>query len=270
MRKRNFLLIIATVVSMGLYCAEPTTVTEDTLEVTTTSEQPVDTNTLTDVDVNKLSEAFGHLIGQNLEMPGFKFNLENIIKGMKNAAAGLPSPMTEEEYELAITKIQDQAFTQMAELNLEKANNFMLENANLDGIVILEPGMLQYKVIQNGNGTETVEEGSIPVIHYTGKFIDGTVFGSSLENNEPITLPLNQAIPGFSKGVLGMTKGEKRTIYVHPDLGYGTSSHLPPNSLLIFDVELVNVTPPVGEATTQETEEIAQDTTSTTEELDNN
>src|SRR5262249_32953701 len=84
-----------------------------------------------------------------------------------------------------------------------------------------------------------VESHSSPKIHYTGKYQDGTVFGTSEEMGGPITIPLDQTIPGFSKGITGMKEGEKRRLFVHPDLGYGTTGQLPPNELLIFDIEVV-------------------------------
>ena len=52
-------------------------------------------------------------------------------------------------------------------------------------------------------------------------------------------LPIKQSIPGFAKGLVGMKEGEKRILYIHPELAYGLAGHLPPNSLLIFEVEIV-------------------------------
>ena len=75
-----------------------------------------------------------------------------------------------------------------------------------------------------------------PVIKYTGTFLDGSVFGASTEE-EMITL--DETIPGFSKGIVGMREGEKRTLYIHPELGYGSSGYLPPNSLLTFEIEVI-------------------------------
>ncbi len=54
-----------------------------------------------------------------------------------------------------------------------------------------------------------------------------------------MTIPLDQTIQGFNLGIAGMKEGEKRRLFVHPELGYGTTGHLPPNSLLIFDIEVV-------------------------------
>ena len=191
-----------------------------------------------EVDVKKVSKTFGYFIGKNLEAPTFKFDLDSIILGMKDAVAGKPAPMPEDEYEKAITKIQEKAFNNLSKTNLDKANEFMIKNANEKGIIEVEKGKLQYKINKEGDGQELLEN-MVPVIHYTGTFLDGTVFGGSLDG-EPISLSIDQAIPGF-KGLNGMKIGEKRTLYIHPDLGYGTKGHLPPNSLLIFDVELIRI-----------------------------
>jgi peptidylprolyl isomerase len=201
-------------------------------------EQNATTNVVQSFDVNKISETFGHLIGENLDTPGFQFDLESIIKGMRDATEGKPSPMTQEEYEEAITSIQEQAFSSLSDSNLSQADIFLENNRSETNIVEVEPGKLQYRIIAEGGGDEVFEH-SAPLIHYTGTFIDGTVFGSSIESGEPITLPLTQTIPGFNKGIVGMKEGEKRTLYVHPELGYGTTGHLPPNSLLIFEIEVV-------------------------------
>ena len=198
------------------------------------------------VDVDKVSETLGHLIVRHLDNPGFKFNIEKIVQGIKDEREGLAAPMSEEEYELMIGQIQESIFTQMAEKNLESANAFLEKNAKEDGVVAINP-KLQYKVLAAGEGT-AIEKECIPLVHYTGKLLDGTVFSSSKESGKPITLPIKQTIAGFSDGLVGMKKGEKRVLYIHPELAYGVSGHLPPNSLLIFEVEIVETDTKVAEA----------------------
>jgi len=185
----------------------------------------------------ELSEAFGHFIGKNIQTTGINFDIDAFIKGIRDGAQGKPAPMSDQEYEKRMASQQENAFKNQSEENLKKADAFLEKNRNEDNVKEIEPGKLQFTILQEGNGDE-VQNGNDPLIHYTGKFIDGDVFGSSEESGNPITIPLNQTIPGFSKGLLGMKEGEKRRIFVHPDLGYGTAGHLPPNSLLIFDVEL--------------------------------
>lgn len=191
-----------------------------------------------DAEIRKISEAFGHIIGKNLENPGFKFNLDSIIKGIRDGAAGKQAPMSEEEYERSISMIQESVFNELSQSNLKKADEFLSQNIHDRDVVELEAGKLQYKVLEAGNGQD-IQSSDAPLIHYTGKYLDGSVFGSSVGSSEPISLPLDQTIKGFSKGLVGAKEGEKRRLYIHPDLAYGTSGHLPPNSLLIFDVEIV-------------------------------
>lgn len=190
------------------------------------------------IDMNKLSEAFGNFIGRNLKSPGLKFDLESIIKGIREGAKGEPSPLSDKEYEEMMAAVQERAFKEMSSANLKNANEFLEKNKSAAGVVEIVPQKLQYVILKEGK-EPAVEAHASPQIHYTGKYQDGTVFGTSEETNGPITIPLDQTIPGFSKGILGMKEGEKRRLFVHPDLGYGTTGQLPPNELLIFDIEVV-------------------------------
>jgi peptidylprolyl isomerase len=206
------------------------------------------------IDMKKLSEAFGNFIGRNLQSPGLSFDLESIIKGIREGAAGQPSPLNEKEYEEMMAAVQEKSFKEMSANNLKAANDFMEKNKKESNVIEVIPGKLQYTILQQGNGA-TVEAHSSPKIHYTGKYQDGTVFGSSEEMGGPITIPLDQTIPGFSKGIIGMKEGEKRRLFVHPDLGYGTTGQLPPNELLIFDIELVKANSDEGKGAHHQDEE---------------
>jgi len=209
-----------------------------------------------EVNYGRLSEALGHLIVRQLNQAGFPFNLDQVIQGIRDEKEGKPSPMSEEEYEQIVCTLQEQHFLQTAELNLNEANTFLEENALKEGIQAIDP-KLQFQVAQEGEG-EAVGPESTPLIHYKGKLIDGTVFATSETVGEPIALPIKQSIPGFAKGLVGMKEGEKRVLYIHPELAYGLSGHLPPNSLLIFEVEIVKANAlPVGALSLKEEEETA-------------
>lgn len=197
-----------------------------------------------EVDYKRLSETLGHLIVRQLSQTGFAFNFDQVIQGIKDEMEGKSSPMSEEEYEQSICSLQEQHFLQTAEKNLAAADAFLKENASKEGIQSVD-GKLQYLVAQEGQG-EIVGADSIPLIYYTGKLIDGTVFASSDAIGEPIALPIKQSIPGFGKGLVGMKEGEKRVLYIHPELAYGLSGQLPPNSLLIFEVEVVKANSPLA------------------------
>ena len=103
---------------------------------------------------------------------------------------------------------------------------------------------LYYVMTQEGNG-EKPTVGQIVKVHYTGKLLDGTVFDSSVERGEPISIPIGvgQVIPGWDEGIQLMSKGEKGVLYVPYYLGYGTrqaGEKIAPFSNLIFEVELID------------------------------
>ena len=193
-------------------------------------------------NILKLSETCGHMIQKGLENPVLKLDFDAVVKGMQDAKAGKQSPMTEQEYESMMTQLQECAYQDLSERNLKDAERFLKDNAKKDGVKELEPGKLQYLILKDGTG-EVVTEELRPTIKYSGQYLDGTVFGSSDSTNGPISISLKQTIPGFRKGVLGMKVGEKRRLFIHPELGYGTSGQLLPNALLIFEIEVTEVKP---------------------------
>ncbi|MBS0603725.1 MAG: FKBP-type peptidyl-prolyl cis-trans isomerase [Verrucomicrobia bacterium] len=212
------------------------------------------------VEIAKVSEAFGHVIGKNLENIGVKFDMAQVIKGLQDALAGKESPMSEMECIQAIAAVQEKIFKDQCAENLRRAETFLSDNKKSEGVIALEEGKVQYRVNEAGTGA-VVEAHYAPLIKYTGKYLDGSVFGSSKEEE---MISLDEIIPGLKAGLLGMKEGEKRTVYIHPDMAYGTNGYLPPNSLLTFDVEIVKANAPVKEEAAvdaqkpQEKKEIAE------------
>ena len=103
---------------------------------------------------------------------------------------------------------------------------------------------LYYVMTQEGNG-EKPEVGQMVQVHYTGKLLDGTVFDSSVERGEPISIPIGvgQVIPGWDEGIQMMSKGEKGVLYIPYYLAYGdrqAGDKITPYSNLVFEVELVD------------------------------
>ena len=151
--------------------------------------------------------------------------------------------MSEEDTMQAVAAKQEESFKKESEKNLKEAETFLETNKKAKGVISLEEGKVQYKKLQSGEGAILDEKGR-PVIRYVGKYLDSQIFGQS----EKDTITLNEAIIGFKKGLIGMKKGEKRVIYVHPELGYGSSGYMPrPNTLLSFEVELLDIENPVQE-----------------------
>jgi peptidylprolyl isomerase len=195
------------------------------------------------LEIAKISEAFGHVIGKNLENIGVKFDTVQVIKGLQDAIAGKESPMSEMECIQAIASAQEKIFKQQCAENLRRAEVFLTDNSKTDGIVSIEDGKVQYRITEEGNGA-VIEAHYSPLLKYTGKHLDGSVFGTSKEEE---MISLDEIIPGLKAGLLGMREGEKRTVYIHPDLAYGTNGYLPPNSLLTFEVEVIKANAPIKE-----------------------
>ena len=102
---------------------------------------------------------------------------------------------------------------------------------------------LRMIVHKDGNG-EKPNIGQTVDVHYTGILETGTKFDSSHDRGRPFSFPLGQGrvIKGWDEGIAFMSKGEKRTLVIPPDLGYGSrpKEKIPPNSTLIFEVELID------------------------------
>lgn len=238
MSKKTFYKLMSSSLLCSLFFASPVYLPATEKEVqgaveVSTKEEPT-------LDLSKISEAFGHLIGKNLESLGFDFEMDKIIKGIQDCVAGKESPMSESECVQAISQDQEKKFKSLAEDNLKLAEGFLKENAAKDGIVTLDENKLQYKIEKEGTG-EVVEPHYVPLLRYKGSFLDGKVFGASKEEE---SISLDETIPGFSKGIVGMKEGEKRTLFIHPDFGYGVNGYLPPNSLLTFEIEIVKANQP--------------------------
>ncbi len=187
-----------------------------------------------------LSEAFGHILAQHIKTLGIDFDVKLLVKGLQDAHQGKPSPMDEMKCVETLTAARQQAFLRIAKNNLQAAEQFIQEASKKEGVLPIEEGKLYYRIERQGEGSE-VAKGQSALIRYKGTFIDGTVFGASKEDD---VISVDETIPGFGKGLLGMKEGEKRTLYIHPELAYGTNGQLPPNSLLVFEVELIKANAP--------------------------
>ena len=130
-------------------------------------------------------------------------------------------------------------FTMTLDSYLRDAELFMIDNATNEDIEITESG-LQYRVIKEGEG-EQPEAGQAVTIRYSGSFTNGFVFDET-QGNDTIELSLGQLIEGFSEGVQLMNQGAIYEFFLPPNLAYGENppAGIPPNAVLIFEVELVS------------------------------
>jgi FKBP-type peptidyl-prolyl cis-trans isomerase len=189
-------------------------------------------------DIRPLSETMGHFIVENLRMQDFKLDMRSLVKGIEDAEAGQVPPLTKQQFIELLTKYKNNIEKIKSTENLKLAEDFLAENKSDSNVIVLQEGKLQYIILEKGNGDNVKEDGN-PLVNYEGKLIDGTIFDSTKMRGKPVQLPLKSTIPGFKTGVTGMKEGEKRRIFIHPELAYGTQGGLPPNSLLIFEVEVL-------------------------------
>lgn len=119
---------------------------------------------------------------------------------------------------------------------------FLEENRAAEGVIETVSG-LQYVVLNKGEGTVHPSRVDQVKVHYHGTLLDGTVFDSSVDRNEPISFGLNQVIKGWTEGVQLMVVGDKFRFFIPSDLAYGDRSagKITPGSTLIFDVELLGI-----------------------------
>ena len=124
-------------------------------------------------------------------------------------------------------------------MNLKKGEAFLAENANKPGIKVTASG-LQYEIINDIDG-DTAGEKSVVVVNYKGTFTNGTIFDQS--QGSPVEFGLGQVIKGWTEGLQLMSPGDTYKLYLHPDLAYGAGSvgQIPPNSVLIFEIELLQI-----------------------------
>lgn len=128
-----------------------------------------------------------------------------------------------------------------AQTVVDPATAFLTKNRAAKGVVETASG-LQYQVLTPGSGTETPTDQDMALVNYEGRLIDGTTFDKS---PQPTPMPITGVVPGFSEALKLMPKGAKYRFWIKPSLGYGSeaSGPIPANSVLVFDVEMVDFLP---------------------------
>jgi peptidylprolyl isomerase/FKBP-type peptidyl-prolyl cis-trans isomerase FklB len=139
-----------------------------------------------------------------------------------------------------------QAGDQAATGNLKAAQGFLRLNGRQPGVVTLPSG-LEYSIVHSGpaDGQHPGPHDEVKV-NYEGRLLDGKVFDSSFQRGEPLDLPIDHVIPGWTEALQLMRPGDEWVLYVPPSLGYREqgAGPIPPNSLLIFRVQLISILPP--------------------------
>lgn len=202
-------------------------------------------------DEQSASYAIGYRTGQQMEGQTEDLHLESFIAGLRAGASGSEDLlMPEEEMDEALMSYQQRQYQKMQDemasrgaANREAGDEFRAENAERDEVTTLENG-LQYEVLESGDGEASPTLDDTVRAHYHGTLVDGTVFDSSVERDEPATFPLAHVIEGWQEALQLMSVGDKWRIVIPPDMAYGdqeAGGRIPPGSTLIFDVELLEI-----------------------------
>jgi FKBP-type peptidyl-prolyl cis-trans isomerase len=214
----------------------------------------------------KVAMSIGYITGKNVATPLKEINDLGVVLDKNIVAEYLVKGFNDEKFELSDEEFQAvmQEFSKQlevkqkakmeaemakkkieAEKNLEIGKKFLEENKTKEGVQVTESG-LQYKVIELGKGTEKATATSTVKAKYKGTTIDGKVFD---ESKDAVAFPLNGVIAGWTEGLQLFPAGSKFELYIPANLAYGEHSPspaIPANSVLIFEIELVEIVKPEG------------------------
>ena len=198
----------------------------------------------------KMGYAVGMQIGEQLKgsLPD-NLNLKGLMMGIEDSLKGEDMQLSMEEAGAMLMQLQQQEMARMqkaAEENKQAGQELLAENLEKEGVKETESG-LQYKVLEKGKG-ESPTKKDLVTIHYTGQLPDGTVFDSSYEKGQPVTMTAGDFVPGFSEGLTMMKPGSKYKFWIPGELAYGQRGNpragIDPNQTLVFEVELLEVKEP--------------------------
>jgi FKBP-type peptidyl-prolyl cis-trans isomerase FklB len=214
------------------------------------------TNVLNDAK-SKASYAIGMSIGHNFQQQNLDIDLDLVLRGMKDMQAGGATLMTVPEMQSTLKTFQQEIMAKqmkarqaLAESNKVAGAAFLAANQTKAGVITLPDG-LQYQVISTGTGAVPAPSDTVTV-NYRGSLLDGTEFDSSYKRGQPASFPVGGVIHGWTEALEKMPVGSKWKLFIPSDLAYGEQGNrgIPPNSTLIFEVELLDTkaTPPPASA----------------------
>ncbi|HDS1818528.1 TPA: FKBP-type peptidyl-prolyl cis-trans isomerase [Pseudomonas putida] len=196
-------------------------------------------------DETRVSYGIGRQLGGQLrDNPPPGVSLDAILAGLTDAFNGADSRVSEADLSASFKVIRDIMQAEAAakaEAAAGAGKEFLAENAKREGITTLASG-LQFEVLTAGVGAKPTRESNVRT-HYHGTLIDGTVFDSSYDRGQPAEFPVGGVIAGWTEALQLMNAGSKWRLYVPSELAYGAQGvgSIPPHSVLVFDVELLDV-----------------------------
>lgn len=207
-------------------------------------------------NLSRASYAVGMTVGQQLASQFDESGVDPAVflRGLRDTLENPDGPqlLNQEAAQAAIAAYQQNMIERkeaelLAEIeaNKDEGEAYLQENARREGVVTLESG-LQYERLSGEPGGRSPTLEDTVLAHYHGTLVDGTVFDSTRDREEPAAVPLRVVVPGWQEALQMMSEGEKWRIVVPPALAYGeegASGKILPHSTLVFEIELVAVQP---------------------------
>lgn len=198
-------------------------------------------------DLDTVSYILGYNIGSQFSQGLPEVSREAFYAGFcKGVDQDSSFEYTPDDASMIYQRFMNKRAKELMDKNIAAAEQFLAENKTKEGVVTTESG-LQYKIITPGDGKQFPVDGDEVECLYRGTLINGTEFdGTDLRGNQPVKFNINYVIPGWTEMLKLMSLGEKVQVWIHPKLAYGEqgNSGIEPNSLLIFDMELVQIIKP--------------------------
>lgn len=199
----------------------------------------------------KLGYAVGQNIGKSITADSLELDKTALLAGIADVLDGKPSALSDEAIAATFKAFQEAQMAEQAKAQeAQAAKNSEAEAAGIafleankvkEGVIVTESG-LQYRVLTQGEGEMPAAEDEVTV-HYRGTLVDGTEFDSSYGSGKPISFPVGGVIPGWVEALQLMNTGSKFELVIPSELAYGPGGvgNIPPNSVLVFEVELISV-----------------------------
>jgi FKBP-type peptidyl-prolyl cis-trans isomerase len=197
-----------------------------------------------ETEEQKYSYSIGYQFAQNLKGQNVKVDSKALALAVSDVLNGNDPKITEQEMQDSMQKMYEKRRENMkaeADKNKKEGEEFLAKNKEQGDVKTLESG-LQYQVMSAGEGAKPGENDTVKV-HYKGTLIDGTEFDSSYKRDKPAEFPVKAVIPGWTEALQLMKKGGKWKLWIPSELAYGERGRpsIPPNSVLIFEVELLDI-----------------------------
>ncbi len=196
----------------------------------------------------KESYSLGYEFGSSLKARGVDCDAEVLLSAVRDGVEGKASAMSKEEIKETLSQLkkrvfalQDRRFREAAAKNLDQSKAFLESNRSKEGVKTLQSG-LQYRVIAQGSGP-IPQPSDIVKISYRGTLTDGSQIDSSYEREGPVITRADGVMKGWTEALMLMKEGSKWQLFIPPWLGYGEQKFrgVPPNSVLVYEIELLSV-----------------------------